>query len=210
MFDRALFIEMIRAAEGDIEAQKDALSQLDAGIGDGDHGTAMAAAMHGASGSMEKASSFAQMLQDMGWASMAGAGGATSTLMGSLWLGMHTFLREPALESLNTGQVAELFAAGLANVRKQTKAVAGDKTMLDALMPAVQALEENQADTKSQFAAAAQAARAGALATVPMQAKQGRARNLGEKTIGHQDAGATSIALLFEAFARVCSQKKEI
>ena len=194
---------MLKAAARTVEQEKQTLCELDAGVGDGDHGNAMDAAMRGALAAMEAASEgteLAQLLQSMAWSAMNAAGGATSTLWGSLWLGMSAAAKDLP-QALDAADVAKMFRGGLENLRKQTKAQPGDKTMLDALIPAVDAMAGQQ-DMAALFAAAAAAARKGAEATIPMQARQGRARNLGERTIGHQDAGATSVALIFESFAQ--------
>jgi dihydroxyacetone kinase-like protein len=107
---------------------------------------------------------------------------------------------------LSPSETAAMFAAGLAKVRQQTKADIGDKTMMDALIPAVDALEENMSEGLVQmFGKAAVAATAGAQKTIDMVAKFGRARNLGERVIGHADAGATSMAYIFKAFANAVS-----
>src|SRR5262249_46715618 len=100
-------------------------------------------------------------------------------------------------------EFAAAFESGLTAVRRQTKAQPGDKTLIDALVPAVAALREavDANDTAmSALHRAAEAARAGADATRNLVANQGRARYLGEKTLGHEDPGAVSVALLFAGF----------
>jgi dihydroxyacetone kinase-like protein len=100
--------------------------------------------------------------------------------------------------------LAAMFRAGLDGMSEQSKANVGDKTMMDAIMPAVDAMEAAAGEGKSivdMFADAAKAAADGAEATKGMQAKFGRARNLGERTIGHKDPGATSMSLIFQSFA---------
>ena len=107
-------------------------------------------------------------------------------------------------DSLDGAELAAMFRAGLSGMSEQSKANVGDKTMMDALMPAVDAMEAAAGEGKLAaeiFADAAKAAADGAEATKDMQAKFGRARNLGERTIGHKDPGATSISLIFKAFA---------
>ena len=99
--------------------------------------------------------------------------------------------------------LAKAFAAGLSGVQKRTRAQVGDKTMLDALVPAVQAAQEaadGGASVEEVLRRAFEAARAGAEGTTAMQARFGRAKNIGEKSIGQPDAGATSVSLLFKGF----------
>ena len=96
-----------------------------------------------------------------------------------------------------------MFKSGLSNVQKQTKAQVGDKTMMDALIPAVQAMISCDTDDVRQlFQCAAQAALQGAADTVNMKANFGRARNYGERSIGYADSGASSWACMFESFAK--------
>ena len=99
--------------------------------------------------------------------------------------------------------MAAMFEAGLSSVQNQTKAQVGDKTMMDALIPAVKAFREASKAGKSIKQAlqdAAEAAKRGALATKDFKARFGRAKNLGDQTLGFQDPGATSISLLFQGF----------
>ncbi len=201
---KGLFAEMLQAGLASVEANKDDLCRLDSATGDGDHGIAMAEALKAAKGSIKVDASFKDMLNDMGFAVMMSTGGSMSTLLGALFLGMSDGINS---EELEPGEVARMFASGLANIRQQTKADIGDKTLMDALIPAVEMMEHSVDQTLHDlFSRAAAAAEAGREATVTMVAKFGRARNLGDRVIGHADAGATSIALLFNAFARVLKQ----
>lgn len=192
---------MIAAALDAVIVHCDELSALDSATGDGDHGTAICQAMQTANDSLAQATDLKQALIDMGFAAMTKSCGSTSTLIGSLLMGMGDGV---AGNELSPVDVAVMFTAGLANVRQQTKADVGGKTMMDALIPAVAALEQNHTQgLAAMFAAAADAAESGAGKTVDMVAKYGRARNLGYRTIGHADAGATSMAYMFKAFAEV-------
>jgi dihydroxyacetone kinase-like protein len=135
-------------------------------------------------------------------------GGSTGPLWGSLFVGMSTGVGEA--DSLDCGAVADAFEAGLAKIQKQSKAQVGDKTMMDALIPAVGAIRtaaDASASINDAMSAAAQAAAEGAEATAGMQAKFGRARNLGERVIGHIDPGATSMSLLFKAFSEALAAR---
>ncbi|MCF7847475.1 MAG: dihydroxyacetone kinase subunit L [Kiritimatiellales bacterium] len=194
-----LFSKMMAAALTAVEAKKDELSALDGATGDGDHGIAICEAMNAAVAAIKPDAAFKQALNDMGFGIMMATSGSISTLLGALFLGMSDGVEK---DELNGADIAAMFASGLENVRQQTKADIGDKTMMDALIPAVAALAENQAEgIEAMFAKAAAAADEGRASTKGMVAKFGRARNLGERVIGHLDAGATSITYIFKAFA---------
>jgi dihydroxyacetone kinase-like protein len=186
------------------------LSELDSAAGDGDHGSTMLRCVHrleaaiAAGGPEEPAAIF----REAGWALLGVDGGASSSLLGTLFLGMSD---GPGAAFLDCRELASAFESGLAAVRKQTKAQPGDKTMMDALVPAVEALSAaaNAGLTPAEaLARAAGAAAAGAEATKDLVARYGRARHLGEKTRGCQDPGATSIALLFEGFGEALAGAK--
>jgi dihydroxyacetone kinase-like protein len=193
------FVEMMAAGLEAVQAHKDELSALDSATGDGDHGIAICEAMTAAVNSVKPESDFKPMLTEMGFAIMMNTSGSISTLLGALMLGMAN--AAPSNE-LTPAETAAMFSSGLANVRKQTKANIGDKTMMDALIPAVAELEAHHADGLAvMFAKAAAAADAGRAKTKDMVAKFGRARNLGDRVIGHTDAGATSISYIYRVFA---------
>ena len=197
-------VSMFDAASKKIRENIKELSALDAATGDGDHGTTMGRAMD----AVEKAisdsagSDLKTLLYNIGWGTMCIDGGSTGPLMGSLFMGMSDAVA--GKESIDCEALVAMFEAGLAGVRKQTKAKAGDKTMMDALEPAVKAIREACDAGKSvaeALAAGAEAAMKGAESTKNLVARFGRAKNLGERTLGHQDPGATSIALMFGGFA---------
>ena len=141
------------------------------------------------------------MLKDVGWGVKGVDGGATGPLLGSFLMGLGNGLGEQ--DAIDCPTLAAMFEAGLAGVRRQSKAQIGDKTMMDALLPAVDAIRQ-AADAgksiKETLQKAAEAAENGAVSTKDFRAKFGRAKNLGDRTIGHQDPGATSIALIFQGF----------
>jgi len=195
---------MLRTAVAEIRDNEALLSKLDAVTGDGDHGSAMVkavAAVEKAIGDWDRAS-LKGLLYDIGWGAMSIDGGSTGPLLGSLFMGMSDGAGDA--ETLDTAGVAGMFEAGLAKVRKQTKADIGDKTMMDALIPAVAAIRgaaDNSAGVDEAMKQAAEAAAKGAESTAELQAKFGRARNLGARTIGHVDPGATSMSIMFKAFS---------
>jgi len=185
---------LIRMKDREVE-----FSRLDAQTGDGDHGTAMVSAFSAAVRTAGNGTDFKTMLNDMGFAVMMETSGSTSSLLGAMFLGMSD---AASGAELDFSAVKAMFAGGLANVKKQTKAQIGDKTMMDALIPAVDAMEScTSGDIVDLFSAAAAAAQKGADATVDMVARFGRARNYGERSKGVMDSGAASWSTMFAAFA---------
>lgn len=194
------FKKMFDIAYSDVKAKEKYFSELDAQTGDGDHGTAIVTALNAVNNSMKQASDLKMMFTDAGFAAMSEASGSTSTLLGSWLMGMYDGVNSNEVDAKG---VVAIFRAGLANMQKQTKAAVGDKTLIDALVPAVEALESNR-DTgiATMFAAATKAADEGAEKTKEMVAKFGRARNLKEKVIGFIDPGAASMACIWGAFEK--------
>jgi dihydroxyacetone kinase-like protein len=181
------------------------LTALDAAIGDADHGinmdrgmTAVLAALDGD----ESLSSAAAFFKKVGMTLVSSVGGASGPLYGTFFLRVGTACGD--VESLEPEGFAKALRAGLEGIVARGKAEAGDKTMYDALAPAVDALDgalAGGADLSDGLAAATAAANAGRDATTPMLARKGRASYLGERSVGHQDPGATSAALLIQAAA---------
>ena len=131
------FKAMLDNALKNIKEREDEFSKLDAVIGDGDHGQAIVTAMSAIVATAQKGTEFKAMLNDMGFDVMLQVSGSTSTLLGAFFLGMSDHASGTELDAAG---VKAMFAGGLANVQKQTKAQKGDKTMMDALIPASQAL----------------------------------------------------------------------
>lgn len=197
------FKAMMNLALANIKAREDEFSKLDAIAGDGDHGTAIVTALTIIAADAQEGTDFPAMLNDMGMGVMMKTSGSTSTLLGALFMGMGEAL-EPlqVTTEVSAAQVKVMFRGGLTGVEEQTKAKPGDKTMMDALVPAVEAMEACQSDDVAELlTVGAAAALKGAEATVNMKANFGRARNLGERSIGFADAGASSWACLFQSFA---------
>ena len=197
-------VRMLRGAAARINAEHAMLSRLDAATGDGDHGTTMRRAMIVGLKAMDdcRARDLAVLLNDVGWAILGADGGATGPLLGTFFIGMSEATAGRA--ALDASGLADVFEGAVAAVRKQTKAQVGDKTMIDALAPGVAALRAAADAGKgpaAALAAAADAAQQGAAGTKDLQARFGRARNLGERSIGSPDPGATSIGLIFRGFA---------
>ena len=194
---------MIQSAADIIRANRDELSKLDSAIGDGDHGTTIARAMTIAEKHIEESEKedLKGLLKDVGWGVMGVDGGATGPLLGSFLMGLSNGISEE--NEIDCKTMAAMFEAGLAGVRRQSKAQVGDKTMMDALLPAIDAIRQT-ADAgntiKEALQKAAEAAEKGAVSTKEFKARFGRARNLGDRTIGFQDPGATSMAMIFRGF----------
>ena len=197
-------IRVLRTAAAQVKAGAGELGRLDSAIGDGDHGVAMTRAMEAIEKGIDECPtrSSQALLQGVAWSVLGINAGATGPLMGSLFLGMVDPVGQSA--EINTRLLASMFAAGLAKMHVISKANLGDKTMMDALIPAVEALQAAAASGDSVAAAlakAAAAAQAGAESTKDLRARFGKARNLGDRSLGHQDPGATSLALLFRGLA---------
>ena len=194
----------MREASAAVAAEADHLTQLDSAIGDGDHGVNMTrgftAVLEAVDGVEEPPG---KQLILAGKTLVSKVGGASGPLWG-------TALRRAgravgSAEALDGPRLVDALAAGLAGVVELGAAEPGDKTMVDALGPAVDALREaldGGRPLEDALAAAADAADSGARATVPMQARKGRASYLGERSVGHQDPGATSTAVIVRALGR--------
>ena len=194
------FKAMLQLALKNIKEREDEFSKLDAVIGDGDHGQAIVTALSAIVATADKGTEFKQMLNDMGFDVMLQVSGSTSTLLGAFFLGMSD---HAAGTSLDAAAVKNMFKGGLDNVRKQTKAQQGDKTMMDALIPAVEAMQAVEGeDVKAILEAGAKAALEGADATVNMKANFGRAHNYGERSVGYMDSGAASWSCMLDSFAK--------
>jgi dihydroxyacetone kinase-like protein len=192
--DGDFFRRWLTTAGAAVEREAGRLTELDSAIGDADHGTNLQRGFRAVLASLEKEppSAPGAVLTLAGRQLISTVGGASGPLYGTLLRRTGKELGDAA--EVTPAQLADALAAGVAAVAQLGGAKAGDKTMLDALEPAVEAL-------RTSFAAGAEAADAGALATVPLQARKGRASYLGERSIGHQDPGATSSALLVAALA---------
>ena len=193
------FKAMLSVALKNIKEREDEFSRLDAVIGDGDHGQAIVTAMSVIVETAQKGTEFKTMLNDIVFTVMLEVSGSTSTLLGALFLGMSDHASGTELDAAG---VKAMFAGGLANVQQQTKAQKGDKTMMDALIPAIEAIQAcSSNDIKEIMDAGAKAAVAGAESTFEMKANFGRARNYGERSVGHIDSGAASWSCMFASFA---------
>ena len=200
----------IEAAGTLIEENKALLTDLDTAIGDGDHGTNMSRGWTAVRRKIDAtaAPDVGGMLKLVGMTLLSTVGGAAGPLYGGFFLAMAK--AAPGKTTWAKTEMGEALAAGLDDIRRRGKAEAGDKTMVDALTPAVAAfLAISAEDLRAASRAAADAAKTGAEGTTPLQARKGRASYLGERSIGHQDPGATSSWLLLEALASSCEAGDE-
>jgi phosphoenolpyruvate---glycerone phosphotransferase subunit DhaL len=197
------FVNMLHGSVKIIESEHQVLSRLDSISGDGDHGTTMSRAMKLVSKAIDQQErkDIKGLLESVSWNLLGVDGGATGPLLGTLFKGMADSLGEG--EQVTVAAFSRMFETGLASLEKITKARVGDKTLMDALMPAINSLKESAQEGKNfleSLKAAAEAARSGAESTKGLVARFGRAKNLGEKTLGHPDPGATSMALILRGF----------
>lgn len=185
-----------------IEQRKGELCKLDGAIGDGDHGTSMALGFRTAASQLQtqEFSEVGALLEMVGGAFTRTVGGVTGIIFGMAFTGAGK--GAAGKTETGTGDLAAMFRLALDTVKTRGKANEGDKSMVDALSPAVKALEEVAAtglNPKEALALAAAAAKKGMESTSQMLAKVGRARYQGENAIGHIDAGAASVALIFQS-----------
>jgi len=194
---------MLNAAASQIRQNHEMLSKLDSAVGDGDHGTTILRAMEAVSKTVSEhpESDLKTLLSAVAWAVMSCDGGSTGPLLGSFFMGMSD--GAAGRNELDHAALASVFEAGVAKLQKQSRAQVGDKTMMDAFLPALAALKsaESARGIKAALEQAAEAAAKGAEATRNMKARFGRARNLGDRVLGHADPGAVSVSLIFKGFS---------
>ena len=206
--DAATITTWMTEIESSVRAERDHLVQLDAAIGDGDHGINMARGFEAVVQALanDSGSPPGRLLIIAGRTLVSTVGGASGPLWGSALRSGGRVLGDQA--TFEAGQLIEVLAAALTSVKDLGTAARGDKTMVDALEPAVETLRDRLGAGDSlaaAIAASADAAEAGMRSTIPLQARKGRASYLGERSVGHQDPGATSTALLIRALQRAVS-----
>jgi phosphoenolpyruvate---glycerone phosphotransferase subunit DhaL len=198
----AVLEEWVRGFAHLVAENRDFLTELDAAIGDADHGSNMDRGMKAAVAALDASppTTPGALFSKLGMTLVSTVGGASGPLFGTLFLRIGTTLGDA--ESVPAPELAAALRAGLGGVVDRGKAGPDDKTMYDALAPAVDALDvalAEGADLAAALKHARDAAAAGRDATTPMLARKGRASYLGERSVGHQDPGATTVALLLEA-----------
>jgi phosphoenolpyruvate---glycerone phosphotransferase subunit DhaL len=193
---------MLEGAARQVRAHHERLSRLDGAVGDGDHGATMLRAMEAAAkaASANSKAGLKALFSAVAWGILSCDGGATGPLLGSFFLGLSDAVGEKA--KLDCADLVSVFEGGVEKMQQQTRARIGDKTMMDALLPALAALKaaDPAAGIEGALRQAAEAAAKGAEATEAMRAKFGRARNLGDRVLGHLDPGAVSVSLLLKGF----------
>ncbi|MEU2777506.1 dihydroxyacetone kinase subunit DhaL [Streptomyces sp. NPDC007162] len=199
MLDADFFRRWMAATARSVDREADRLTALDSPIGDADHGSNLQRGFKAVMAALEKDApgTPGAVLTLAGRQLISTVGGASGPLYGTLLRSTGKALGDAA--EVSEAQFGEALRAGVDKVMALGGAAPGDKTMIDALVPAVDALADG-------FGAARAAAEEGAVATTPLQARKGRASYLGERSIGHQDPGATSSALLVAALEEAAGE----
>ncbi|MFF3517872.1 dihydroxyacetone kinase subunit DhaL [Streptomyces sp. NPDC002573] len=199
MLDADFFRRWMTATAASVDREAERLTALDSPIGDADHGSNLQRGFRAVAAALDKEVPAApgEVLQLAGKQLISTVGGASGPLYGTLLRRTGKALGDA--EEVTEEQLTQALRAGVDGVMALGGAAPGDKTMIDALVPAVDALATS-------FDAARTAAEEGAVATTPLQARKGRASYLGERSIGHQDPGATSSALLIAALAEAAGE----
>ncbi|WP_053850049.1 dihydroxyacetone kinase subunit DhaL [Streptomyces sp. NRRL B-24085] len=199
MLDADFFRRWMTATAASVDREAERLTALDSPIGDADHGSNLQRGFTAVATALEKEApgSPGAVLLLAGRTLISTVGGASGPLYGTLLRRTGKALGDAG--EVSAEQLTEALRTGVEAVMTLGGAAPGDKTMIDTLVPAVDALGTG-------FAAARSAAEEGALATTPLQARKGRASYLGERSVGHQDPGATSAALLIAALAEAAGE----
>lgn len=206
--DAAWARRWIESSAADIAEQRDYLVDLDRAIGDGDHGENMDRGFKAAVEALGQAQpgSVAEVLKTVAKTLMSTVGGAAGPLYGTAFLRASKAAGDGDLDGAG---VAAVIAGALDGIQARGKATTGEKTMVDAWTPALEAARaaaESGSDPAAVLEAAATAAEAGAAATEPLRATKGRASYLGERSIGHLDPGAVSTSLILRAAVRAAGE----
>ncbi|UCF94776.1 MAG: dihydroxyacetone kinase subunit L [Desulfobacterales bacterium] len=204
-------ISWMKALRQVFRANKEYLTQLDAAIGDADHGINLDRGFNAVWDELEKTrpGEISSILKAAAMTLIKTVGGASGPLYGTFFLRASSACADKT--ELGAAALVAIWAAGLEGVRQRGKAALNDKTMVDALTPAVTAMQqalENGGDLGAILAQGAAAAEAGMQNTIPLQARKGRASYLGPRSIGHQDPGATSSYLLIQTAANVWGKER--
>jgi len=202
-------IQLIKDMAAVIEKEKQYLTDLDAAIGDGDHGINLA---RGFSGVVEKLPTVedkdcATILKTVGMTLVSTVGGASGPLYGTAFMKSGMVLGNK--EELTAEDFIKMLDISIDGISQRGKSTQGEKTILDALIPAAEAFKNNYADTGNvpeAFDKAIQAAQEGVEYTKTIIATKGRASYLGERSLGHQDPGATSVTKILECIAQAVKQ----
>lgn len=202
MLTKPQIIAWIKNTAEVLHQNKDYLTGLDSAIGDADHGINMNRGFQRVLQKMPEweGSDIGGILKSVGMVLISSVGGASGPLYGTFY--MRAGMAVADQQELNGEALLKMLSSGVEGLRQRGRPELGDKTMYDALSPAIEALGlslGNGEETAVALEKAVEAAEAGMHATIPMQARKGRASYLGERSIGHQDPGATSSYLLIKA-----------
>lgn len=206
MADKQKLLEILKQIIATMDEQKDYLTQLDNVIGDGDHGINLD---RGFQAIAKQLSSYEDLevdgiLKDVGKQLMKVVGGSSGPLYGSAYKKAGVYLKGKTEISME--DFLGMMDAAIAQIEKLGRSTEGEKTMLDAMIPATKAMKEsfaNDGDYKKALEAGVNAAKAGVEYTKTIIATKGRASYLGERSLGHQDPGATSFTFMLEDIAKL-------
>ncbi len=196
----ATVLHWLELCAATFQQHKDELTQLDSAIGDADHGANMARGFNAVQAKLStlKDQDIGAIFKAVAMVLISTVGGASGPLYGTFFL--QASVPTAGKRELSALELGDAFQAGLDGLMKRGKADTGEKTMVDALVPALKAWRASAEESPSAaISSAVQAARQGAEATVPLVATKGRASYLGERGAGHMDPGARSSVLLLEA-----------
>ncbi|MEV8633908.1 dihydroxyacetone kinase subunit DhaL [Streptosporangium sp. NPDC051023] len=208
----AVFARWVGEIDRTVRAEKERLTRLDAAIGDADHGANLERGFRAVTQALadDEPATPGALLRLVGSTLIRKVGGASGPLYGTAFLEAGKALGETPQVSVT--ELTRALEAGLAGIQRLGAAVEGDKTMVDALAPAIRALAgaaREGAGRREALDAAASAAVAGAEATIPMLARKGRASYLGPRSVGHEDPGAASAALMLTALCTAAAASDE-
>ena len=204
----AQMLQALKSMCDTIEDEKEYLSELDGAIGDGDHGVNMAKCFREVKKTLAESSAddVGALFKEVGMVVLNSVGAAMGALYGTFFLKLSQV--SAGKDEVNLSDLVAMFQTGEQGILDIGKANLGDKTLIDTLSPAVRAIEAAEKDGKTLAGALAdfeQAAKRGMESTKDMLAKMGRASRLGERTVGHQDAGATSCYFILRSLASATS-----
>jgi len=198
-------IEIIADMSRIIQENKDFLTELDMPIGDSDHGINMARGFQAVTEKLpalaEKDAGF--ILKTVGMTLVSTVGGASGPLYGTAF--MKAGAKMAGKTELNMDDLLAMLLEAIEGIKMRGKATTGEQTMLDAMVPAFEAMQAAQGDAAARLQAGLAAAQEGVERTKDMVATKGRASYLGERSLGHQDPGATSFTLLFSVIVKHCA-----
>ncbi|MDN5331473.1 MAG: phosphoenolpyruvate---glycerone phosphotransferase subunit DhaL [Tepidanaerobacteraceae bacterium] len=205
ILDKDYFIKVVEDIINLIEEQRDYLTDLDSAIGDGDHGFNLSIGFREVKKNLKdwQDKDLTFIFKKVGMTLLSKVGGASGPLYGSFFIKFGEAAQTK--NEVNFKEFYNMFKAGIEAIEFRGKAKVGEKTMLDALKPGLDAFKdaiENDLEPKQAFEKFVEAAKKGAESTIPLVAKKGRAMRLGERAIGHLDPGAASSVMILEAFLK--------